>query len=163
MIDVPREDVIVMLEAGYIYMAMKRFKEARLMFEGISELAPKHDVPMVGLANVYFAQGKYLEAIRTLKGALKDNPNSAFAYAHLGEAQMFHGKRDEARISLEKASELEPKPDGKAGEFARSLIHLLDIGYDPVKFKKDIEKHAKEELEKQKTSKKSDSSSTVKA
>ena len=96
MIDVPREDVIVMLEAGYIYLAMKRFKEARTVFEGICELAPKHDVPQVGVANVLFAQGKYLEAMRILKKAIKNNPNSAFAYAHLGEAQLFHGKKDAA-------------------------------------------------------------------
>lgn len=152
MIDVPRDDVVVMLEAGYIYLAMKRFKEARQVFEGICEIAPNHDVPTVALANVFFAQEKYMEAIRTLKGAIKDNPNSAFAHAHLGEAQMFYGKRDEARESLNKASKLEPSKDGKAGEFARSILHLMDIGYDPIKFKKDLQKHVKEAADNLKSS-----------
>lgn len=136
MIDVVRDDIIIMLEAGYIYLAMKKFKEARTLFEGICEIAPKHDVPAVAVANVYFAQGKYIEAIRTIKNTIKDNPNSAFAWAHLGEAQLFNGKRDEALESLKKSSDLEPATDGKAGTFARSLIDLIKMGYDPVELRK---------------------------
>ena len=140
MIDVPKDDVIVMLEAGYIYLAMKKFKEARAVFEGIAELAPKHDIPQVALSNVFFTQGKYLEAIRVLKNAIKDNPKSAFAYAHLGEAQLFYGKRDDALESLKTSSDLEPGKDGKSGVFARSLIDLINMGYDPVEFRKAFKK-----------------------
>jgi tetratricopeptide (TPR) repeat protein len=136
MIDVPREDIIVMLEAGYIYLAMKKFTEAKQIFEGICELAPKHEVPLVGVANVFFAQGKYLEAIRILKKTITSNPESAFAHAHLGEAQLFYGKRKDAQSNLTKASELDPGDDGKSGEFARSLLGLIDLGYDPKEFKK---------------------------
>lgn len=136
MIDVSRDDIIVMLEAGYIYLAMKKFKEAQTIFEGVCELAPKNDVPQVAVGNVYFARGKYLEAIRKIKQAIKDNPSSAFAYSHLGEAQFFYGKKEDALKSLEKASELEPTPEGRSGEFARSLIDLINMGYDPEEFRK---------------------------
>lgn len=148
MIDVPRDDLVIMLEAGYIYLAMKKFKEAKKVFEGVCTLAPKHDVPQVALANVYFAQGKFLESIRTLKKALKDNPDSAFAYSHLGESQLFYNKRDEAYESLRKASELEP--EGKSGDFARSLIKLMDDGYNPKEFRKSFQRAVKKakELEK---------------
>lgn len=129
MIDVPRDDLVIMLEAGYIYLAMRKFKEAREVFEGVATLAPKHDIPQVAMANVYFGQAKFLESIRTLKQALKDNPDSAFVLSHLGESQLFYGKRDEALESLRKAGEIEP--DGKSGDFARSLIKLIDEGYDP--------------------------------
>lgn len=138
MIDVAREDLVLMLEAGYIYLAMGKYKEARQVFEGVGTLAPKHEVPQVAVANVYFTQGKYLEAIRTLKQALKDNPESAFALAHLGESQLFHGKKDDALESLKQASELEPK--GKAGDFARSLLELINQGYDPVKLRDEQKK-----------------------
>ncbi|EKD50806.1 MAG: hypothetical protein ACD_62C00424G0006 [uncultured bacterium] len=151
MIDVPREDVIVMLEAGYIYLAMKKFKEAKQIFEGICELAPKHDVPLVGVANVYFAQGKYLEAIRILKNTIKGRPQSAFAWAHLGEAQLFYGKRDEALKNLQKASELESGKDGKSGEFARSLLDLMNLGYDPREYRKVFKKFVEEQKQKQET------------
>lgn len=141
MIDVPRDDLVIMLEAGYIYLAMKRFKEAKTVFEGVSTLAPRHDIPQVAVANVYFAQGKFLESIRTLKQALKDNAKSAFAWSHLGESQLFYGKRDEALESLGKASEIEP--GGKSGDFARSLTNLIKQGYDPKKIKKAHEKGLK--------------------
>lgn len=153
MISVPREDVIVMLEAGYIYLAMKRFKEAKAVFDGICSLAPRHEVPQVGVANVFFAQGKYLEAIRVLKLTVKDNPSSAFAYAHLGEAQLFYGKRDDALKSLGKASELEGGSVGKAGNFARSLIELIDLGYDPLKYRKAFKNFLKDHQKKDKTAK----------
>lgn len=149
MIDVPREDIIVMLEAGYIYLAMRRFKEAKTVFEGICQLAPKHDVPMVAVSNVYFAQGKYLETIRLLKKAIKDNPNSAFAWAHLGEAQLFHGKRDDALQSLEKAAEIDSSDDKKVSEFTKSLIHLMGLGYDPVEYRKVYKKVAADHKKKQ--------------
>lgn len=149
MIDVSRNDLVMMLEAGYIYLAMYKFKEARLVFEGVATLAPKHDVPQVAVGNVLFAQGKYLEAIRVIKQAIKDNPKSAFAFAHMGEALLFYGKYDEARKCLEKASQLEK--GGKSGDFARSLMKLMDQGYDPVKYREDHKKMVREQKRQHKT------------
>ncbi len=92
-------------------------------------------MPHVALANVLFAQKKYLPAIRVLKEALELNDKSAFAHAHLGEALLFNGKKQEALKSLETASRLEP--EGKAGEFARSLSQLINMGYDPVRLRQE--------------------------
>lgn len=133
MIHVQRDDLVVMLEAGYIYLAMQKFQEAKDVFEGISTLVPSHEVPQVALSNVYFAQAKFLESIRTLKAALKGHEDSAFVWAHLGESQLFYGKKSEAIESLNKASTLEPK--GQSGDFARSLLKLIDEGYDPKKLR----------------------------
>ncbi len=140
MIDVSRDDLVLMLEAGYIYLAMGKFKESKQIFEGVCTLAPKHDVPQVALANVYFTQAKYLEATRTLKQAIKENPKSAFAYAHLGESQLFHGKKVEALESLKISADLDPQ--GKSGDFARSLMTLIEQGYDPVKLREEQKKSA---------------------
>ncbi|MBI2339086.1 MAG: tetratricopeptide repeat protein [Deltaproteobacteria bacterium] len=140
MIDVPRDDMVLLLEAGYLYLAMGKYAEARQVFEGVSVLAPKHEVPRVGLGNVLFAQKKFLPAIRVLKDALELRPDSAFAHAHLGEALLFYGKKDEALKELKNAAEIEPK--GKAGDFARSLTELVNMGYDPVKLKKESPKKA---------------------
>lgn len=136
MIHVAREDIITMLEAGYMYLAMRNFKNARQVFEGVCTLVPGHDVPQVALANVYFAQHKFLESVRLLKNTVKERPDSAFAYAYLGESQLFYGKKDEAITHLKKASELEP--EGKSGDFARSLLQLIAQGYDPVELRKAI-------------------------
>lgn len=140
MIDVPRDDLTLMLEASYIYLAMGKFSEAKEVLEGLSVLAPKHEIPRVALGNVLFAQKKYLPAIRILKEALHLNPKSAFAYAHLGEAYLFYGKKGDAIKSLEEASKLEPH--GKAGDFARSLADLIGQGYDPVKLREEAKKQA---------------------
>lgn len=138
MIDVPRDDMVMMLEAGYLYLAMKRFKEARQVFEAVEVLAPKNDVPQVAVANVLFAQSKYLESIRILKNAIKEHPQSAHAYSYLGESLLFHGKRDEALAALKKASEVDPS--GHSGDFARALINLINQGYDPVKLREAAKK-----------------------
>lgn len=134
MIDVQRDDLAMMLEAGYIYLAMGKFSEAKQVFEGLTTLAPTHEVPVVAIANVLFAQKKFLPAIRTLKEAIELNEKSAFAHAHLGEALLFYGKKDEAIKILKKAVSLDSK--GKAGDFAGSLLKLIDEGFDPIELKK---------------------------
>jgi tetratricopeptide (TPR) repeat protein len=138
MIDIPRDDLVLMLEAGYIYLAMGKFTEARQIFEGLTALAPKHDVPRVALANVLFAQKKFLPAIRTLKEAIKINKESAFAHAHLGEALLFYGKKELALESLQEALRLDPK--GKCGDFARSLTELINQGYSPLQYREEAKK-----------------------
>ena len=142
MIEVVRDDIVIMLEAGYMYLAMQKFKEAKKVFEGIIAITPKHDIPKVALSNVYFSQSKFLEAIRTLKQAIKDNPESAYAYAHLGESQLFYGKKDDALKSLNKALELDEEENVK--DFTQSLIELIESGYDPKAYKRAFKKYQAE-------------------
>ncbi len=129
MVPMVREDLIVMMEGGYIYLRMGRFEEARDVFEGVTVLAPDTEVPLVALGSVYFAQMKYDQAIQIYKKALLVRPNSAFARAYLGESLFFKGKRDEAVSELEKANQLEPA--GKSGDFARALLEAIKNGFAP--------------------------------
>lgn len=129
MIEVPTEDLRVMLEAGYLYLAMRRFKEAKEVFEGVCVLAPESDVPLVALGNVSFVEAKFNDAIKVYKKALDLVPKSAFAKAYLGEAMFFNNQKDEAIQTLEEASKMDPH--GKSGEFARSLIDLIRKGFNP--------------------------------
>lgn len=129
MIQVPSEDLRVLMEAGYLYLGMQRFQEAKEVFEGVTVIAPKSEVPMVALGNVYCVQGKFDQAIKTYEKALEIESKSAFAKAYLGEALFFKGERDKANKTLEEASQLDPK--GKSGEFARSLLDLIKKGFNP--------------------------------
>lgn len=129
MIDVPTEDLRLMLEAGYLYLAMKRLKEAKQVFEGVCTLAPESDVPLVALGNVYFGENNFEEAIKIYKKALTLVPASAFAKAYLGEAYFFYGKKEESCKILKEASHTDPH--GKSGEFARSLLDLIEKGFNP--------------------------------
>lgn len=129
MIHVPTEDLRLMLESGYLYLAMQRFKEAREVFEGVCVLAPESDVPMVALGNVAFVETKFDEAIKIYKKALDLVPKSAFAKSYLGEALFFNNKKTEAKSILQEASKMDPH--GKSGDFARSLLELVEKGFDP--------------------------------
>ena len=130
MIPVPSEDLRILLESGYLYLGMQRYKEAKEVFEGVVELAPKSEVPLVALGNVYCVQGKFDQAIKTYQEALKVEPDSAFATAYMGEALFFKGQKDKAVEALDKASKMDP--GGKSGEFARSLLDLIKKGFTPA-------------------------------
>jgi Putative Zn-dependent protease, contains TPR repeats len=129
MIQVPSEDLRLLMEAGYLYLGMQRFQEAKEVFEGVIVLAPSSEVPVVALGNVYCVQGKFDQAIKTYEKALELDSKSAFAKAYLGEALFFKGEKDKAHQALEEASRLDPQ--GKSGEFARSLLDLIKKGFTP--------------------------------
>ncbi len=129
MIPVPSEDLKLLLESGYLYLGMYRFKEAQEIFEGVSVLAPNSEVPLVALGNVFCVQGKFDQALKVYDKALSVEPKSAFAKSYLGETYLFMGQREKAYQTLEEASKLDPQ--GKSGDFARSLIDLMNRGFDP--------------------------------
>jgi tetratricopeptide (TPR) repeat protein len=129
MVPVERDDLVVLMEGGYLLLRMGRFDQAKEVFEGVSILAPNTEVPLVAAGSVFFAQMKYDQAIQHYKKAIGLNPDSAFAHAYLGESLFFRGKKEEAIVSLEKASELEPT--GKSGDFARALLEAIKKGYVP--------------------------------
>jgi len=141
MIEVPTEDLRLMLEGGYLYLAMRRFKEAKEVFEGVSAIAPESDVPLVALGNVFFVETQFDQAIKIYKKALDLVPKSAFAKAYLGEALFFSNKKEEALKTLEEASKMDPH--GKSGDFARSLLELIRKGFNP-----DFSMEKKEEAKK---------------
>jgi tetratricopeptide (TPR) repeat protein len=129
MIQVPSEDLRILMEAGYLYLAMQKFQEAKELFEGVVTLAPKSEVPLVALGNVFCVQGKFDQAIKTYEKALELDGKSAFALAYLGEALFFKGDKEKAVKTLEEASKLDPKE--KSGDFARSLLDLISKGFIP--------------------------------
>ena len=129
MISVPHEDLRVLLEVGYLYLGMQKFKEAGEVFEGVMVLTPKSEVPIVALGNVFCVQGKFDQAIKMYQKALEVEPKSAFATAYLGEAQFFKGDKDKAHETLNQASKMDPQ--GKSGDFARALLDLIKKGFTP--------------------------------
>lgn len=123
-VDVSTDDVVFLMEAGYIYLNMGRFKEAKEIFEGVIEMRPESDVPRVALGNVFHAQGKFLDAAKVHRDTLKDMPSSSRAHAGLAECLIFQKKTDEALTELKKAVELDPT--GEVSNYARTLIEAID-------------------------------------
>jgi len=117
------------MEAGYIYLAMRKYAEARAVFEGVCVLAPKSAVPLVAIGNVYFAQCQYGHAIRSYRKALAIEPESAFAKAYLGESLLFEGNKEMAIDCLHSAIDTDVL--GSSAPFAKSLLDLIAQGFDP--------------------------------
>ena len=117
--EISREDLVLLMEGGYLYLRMGKFNEAKDVFEGVSVMAPESDVPWVALGSVFFGQHKFDQAIKNYRKALEKKPKSAFAHAYLGESLFFSGKMKEGLGSLKMAMNLDPK--GKSGEFAKTL------------------------------------------
>ncbi|MBN1282898.1 MAG: hypothetical protein JXA24_03910 [Proteobacteria bacterium] len=128
MVHIDQKHLTVMMEAGYVYLGMRRFKEARAVFEGLCVLAPDSDVPLVALGNVDFCENRVPHAIKSYEQALKLDPESVFAKVYLGEALIFAGKKDEG-VSLLK--EVGRADRGGAGQFANALLDALKQGFEP--------------------------------
>lgn len=126
LIDVPQTEIALMLEAGYLYMEMFKFKEAEEIFQGVAALVPHSEVALVCQGNLALSQGKFDRAVKLHKEAIARVSDSALAHAHLGEALIFSKKHDEARTALKKAAELDP--EGPSGTFATSLLDGLAAG-----------------------------------
>jgi len=125
-IPIKQTEIALLLESGYLYMEMQKFKEAEEIFAGVAALVPHSEVPLICLGNLAFSQGRYDRALKFQKDALQRNPESALAQAHIGEALLFSKKRAEAKTALEKAIEMEP--EGDAAAFAKSLLDASAAG-----------------------------------
>lgn len=130
MIDIDRSHLALMMEAGYILLGMQKFDKAKEVFEGVTVMAPDSDVPIVALGSVEFCQGKFTQAIKRYKMALKIDPQSTYAQAYMGEALFFLGKKKEAIDALEKVGKIDA--GGKAGGFALALLDAINKGFDPA-------------------------------
>ena len=121
--DPSHEEIAFLLEAGIVYREMGRFTEARQVFRGVKAMLPSKEVPVVLEGTVDFQERNFDSARANYVRAIEMNPRSAFAYAHLGEVELFRLDKDAARTHLKKAIELDPR--GEFGRMARSLLELV--------------------------------------
>ena len=119
-----KEEIAMLMEAGFLCRDAKKFQEARELFAGVRALLPKSDAVEVALGSVFFQQSDFDTAITQYQRALEKNPRSAYAYAHLGEAYLFKLEKEKARSFLQKAIELDAR--GNSGAMARHLLALTE-------------------------------------
>jgi tetratricopeptide (TPR) repeat protein len=113
------------MEAGFLYRDLQKHEEARDVFKGVRALAPKSEVPEVALGMVAFEERNFEGAGKHYRRALELNPRSAWAYAHLGELVLFQTDKEQARVYLKTAIDLDPR--GDYGKLARSLLEFADV------------------------------------
>ena len=125
-IPVAQKDVVLLLEAGYLYMEFGKPQEAEDIFNGTSMLVPHSEVPHMALGNLYFSMGRFNPALKAHKKAVELNDGSAAAHASVGEILFFLRRPEEAIKQLDKAIQLDP--DGSAGQFALALKDAHELG-----------------------------------
>jgi tetratricopeptide (TPR) repeat protein len=128
-VPVAKQQAMILLEAGYIWLEMGKYDKAKDVFTGAVALMPKSEVPQLALGALEFAQGRHDKALQAYRAAQRLAPNSALPRAHAGEALLFMGKVPEALKELKAAVDLEPEGDG--ARLARALVEAKEAGALP--------------------------------
>jgi len=129
LVPVARQQAMILLEAGYIWLDMGKVDKAKDVFAGAAVLMPKSEVPQLALGALEFAQGRHDKALQAYRAAQRLAPNSSLPRAHAGEALLFMGKVPEATKELKAAMDLEPDSDG--ARLAQALMQAKDAGALP--------------------------------
>jgi Flp pilus assembly protein TadD len=124
-----KQQAMLMLEAGYLWMDLGKFDNARELLTGAATLMPKSEVPQIALGTLEFNQGHHEKALQVFRRAQQLAPRAALPRAHCGETLLFMGKVNEAMKELKAALDLEPGSDGAA--FAQALIDAKEAGALP--------------------------------
>ena len=95
-------------EVGKIYLWMKDYERAKLMFENVAKLDPKFMNVLNNLAEIYFEKKEFGKALQLCKENLQWNPKDAQTHINAGVACMRMGQYDESEKALKKAIELNP-------------------------------------------------------
>lgn len=128
-VPVSRQQAMVLLEAGYLWMDMGKFDKAKEVLSGAALLMPKSEVPQLALGTLELSQGRHDKALQAYRQAQKLAPRASLPRAHAGEALLFLGKVNEAMKELKAALELEPESDG--AKLAQALIEAKEAGALP--------------------------------
>ena len=135
LVPVSRDEVVILLEAGYVLMDMGRYDDARDVFSGAITLLPKSEVPHLAFGTLEFALGRHEKALQAYRKAQALAPKSALPRAHAGEALLFLHKAAEAKRELKAAIDVEP--DGDGARLAQALLEAAEAGaLPPPKAKK---------------------------
>jgi tetratricopeptide (TPR) repeat protein len=126
LVPVSKQEALILLEAGYLLVAMGRYNQARAVFQGVACLLPSSEVPVIALGTLEFAEGRYEKAIQEYRKARHLSPQSGLPRAHIGEMLLFLGKTREALKELHAAIELEP--DGDGARMAQALLSCQELG-----------------------------------
>jgi tetratricopeptide (TPR) repeat protein len=125
-VPVRQRDLVLLMEAGYLYLEMQKYEEAKDVFEGAAALVPHSEVPHLAMGHLHFSLGRHQPALKSHQQALKLNAESAVAHASVGEVLLFLRRFDEALDCLDRAIGLDPQ--GSAGAFARALKEAHELG-----------------------------------
>jgi tetratricopeptide (TPR) repeat protein len=121
------EDAKLLLEIGYLLANLKKYVEAKSVFQAILAMNPSKEAAMIGLGNIALQNREFEAAEASYRAAVAAHPMSAAGHAFLGELLLGTFRHDEGMAALRKAQEIDRS--GCAGKFARQLMRLADAGF----------------------------------
>jgi tetratricopeptide (TPR) repeat protein len=126
---VPESKIQAMAALGYNTYLQGKYKDAEVLFRGVTALDTKSYLGYAGMGAVALAkQPPDLEAAYTnLSRAAELNPNDATVQANLGETLLRAGKIEDAKTHLEKAFQLDPGHNDPGANRARAIVGGLSM------------------------------------
>lgn len=119
------QDFILIIEAGFALLTAGRIGEAIDVFCGCCDLLPGSELPYIGIARSFAADGKLMRAEEWARRATRVKTRSSIAWLNLAEILLMQGKRVECRKILKHLQvEGEDSPEMK---WKRNLMQLLEV------------------------------------
>lgn len=115
----------VMLESGLVLREAGRLDEAEKVFEGVRELAPGSEVPLVVLSSLAVRRGEFDDALRLCDEALVKDPSSIFARVNRAEILLYQHKREEAENELRDI--IKNSPESPHTQTAKTLLDAAQL------------------------------------
>lgn len=124
------EEIKVMLESGIVLREAGRLDEAENIFQGLIELAPHSEIPLVALSTVESQQKNFAEAFELCQKAQFLNPESSFTKINLAEILLFQKEYDLAKKILQEIIQRDShSPHGKRAE---TLLDVIGKSFDDI-------------------------------
>lgn len=116
----PRE-MLEMAVSGYAMYGQGRYREAEVIFGGLSALDPSESYYRTALGAIHLAQEKVDDALREFDQAMRLNPKDLAACVNRGEAHLRLGNVADAARDFKQAISLDPQAKDPLTLRARAL------------------------------------------
>ncbi len=101
-----KDEIRIISEIAYSLAQQGRHREAIVLFEGLTAVAPATAYFQAALGALFLRLENYLQAIEHLDAALNIEPNDVVSLANRGEAHLKNGNIGAARENFENALQI---------------------------------------------------------
>jgi tetratricopeptide (TPR) repeat protein len=114
-------EMLEMAVTGFAMYEQGRYREARVIFEGLAALDPKESYYRTALGAVYLAQDKLDDARAQFDAAIELNDKDIAAFVNRGEVHLRQSRIIEAANDFKRAVDLDPENKDPLSLRARAL------------------------------------------
>jgi len=124
------DELRVMLESGLVLREAGRLDEAEKVFEGVREVVPESDVPLIALSSIAVKRQDFDRALQFCEEAMNQESNSVFAQVNHAEILLYQKKVDDAERELTEIIRTNPQdsPHCRRAKLLLDTIGLIREG-----------------------------------